>query len=356
MSLAHLHYLWRSTDPVSSAIRLSCWYIVIAGAWVLFSDRLLVLLTTNAEQLTGWQTIKGWIFVLIMAAWLGVERWRAISEQARINDELRAANTALQELNATLEQRINERTAPLQAANVALSQLNEELEAFIATVSHDLKAPLRAIEGYSQLLLRFYVQRLDDDGQQCLHSIRAAISQMNKLIDGLLEYTRIERKPLTQTEIHLEDVIEQILIVYADQIQRHGVVIERDLRCTTIYGDEISVTVALRNLIDNALKFSAHVPQPRLAIGADIEGNNTRLWVKDNGIGFDMRQHDRIFGVFQRLHSQETYPGSGMGLAIVRKAIERMGGRVWAESSPGIGTTFYLEFPNASASTSPAVD
>ncbi|GIV87594.1 MAG: hypothetical protein KatS3mg055_0112 [Chloroflexus sp.] len=188
-------------NPVTSALRLVGWYIVLAGAWVAFSDRLLTLMVSDIEQLTSWQTVKGWLFILVMAGWLGYERWRTLSRQQQINEELRATNTKLQELNASLERRIAERTAPLQAANAELSHINQELEEFTYAVSHDLKAPLRAIDGYSQILLRFHVQRLDTDGQQCLHNIRAAVTQMYQLIDDLLTYTHIERKSLEYTEI-----------------------------------------------------------------------------------------------------------------------------------------------------------
>lgn len=349
MSLAHLRQLWQSADPAPSALRLAAWYTIIAGAWIAFSDRLLTLMISDIESLTGWQTAKGWLFVLAMAGWLGWERWRALKRYQRINDELRA-------LNASLEQRIAERTAPLQAANAELSQINQELESFTATISHDLKAPLRVIEGYSQLLLRFHAHRLDDDGKQCLHSIRTATTQMNQLIDDLLAYTHIERKVLEYAEINLVAIIEEILAMHADHIEAHGVTVEQDIRCPVMRGDEIGITLALRNLIDNALKFTAHVPQPRLAIGAEALGDIVRLWVKDNGIGFDMRHHDRIFVIFQRLHPQDAYPGSGVGLAIVQKAIERMGGRVWAESSPGAGAIFYVEIPHATASPSSVAD
>lgn len=350
MSFASIRHFWRTNEPIASAIRLAGWYLLIAGSWVLFSDRLLAAITVNIDELTNWQTIKGWLFVLLMAGWLGIERWRTMRHYQRMNDELRATNAALQELNASLEQRIIERTAPLQMANQALSELNQELETFTATISHDLKAPLRVIDGYSQLLLRFHIQRLDEDGQQCLHSIRTAAAQMSQMIDDLLEYTHVERKALHYSVIDLSGLIDELLSYYADQILEHRMVIERDLRCTHLYADATGLALALRNLIDNAIKFSAHVPQPRLTIGSDVHDEMVRLWVKDNGIGFDMRDHERIFTIFQRLHSQETYPGSGVGLAIVRKAIERMGGRVWAESSPGVGAVFYLEIPHVGLS------
>ncbi len=178
-----------------------------------------------------------------------------------------------------------------------------------------------------------------------MYAIRRAAQQMNQLIDDLLAYSRFERRPLQTRALDLLPLIELLLTERQDDIHKRAVEVHLDLACTTAIADSEGLAQALRNLIDNALKFTRDVPTPRLEIGSRALQGRCRLWVRDNGPGFDMRYHDRIFEIFQRLHRAEEYPGTGVGLAIVRKAMERMGGRVWAESAPGQGATFYLELP-----------
>ncbi len=237
---------------------------------------------------------------------------------------------------AELEQRVAERTAELEAKNQAL-------ETFTYSVSHDLKAPLRGIDGYSRLLLEYHVDRLDEEGRTFLHSIRHATGQMRQLIDDLLAYSRLERRSLTTGRIDPRALIEALLIERADEIGQRNVSLTLNVSCEPVVADAEGLTQALRNLLDNALKFTHEVSEPRVEIGGRDTENGCILWVRDNGIGFDMQYHDHIFDIFQRLHRAEDYPGTGIGLAIVRKALERMGGRAWAESSPGTGATFYLE-------------
>jgi hypothetical protein len=167
---------------------------------------------------------------------------------------------------------------------------------------------------------------------------------MGVLIDDLLAYSRLERRELTMTTLSLAALVESVLEPYRHDFAQRGVELElavaSELRAQ---GDAQGFTIALRNLIDNALKFSRDSRPPRLAVSATRSGGTVRLTVQDNGLGFDMKFHDRIFAIFQRLHRAEDYPGTGVGLAIVRKAMERMGGRVWADSAPGRGAAFTLE-------------
>jgi len=239
---------------------------------------------------------------------------------------------------AELEQRVAERTAELEAKN-------RELETFAYSVSHDLKAPLRGIDGYSRLLLEDYAAQLDEEGRTFLHTIRRATEQMNQLIDDLLTYSRLERRSLTPGRVNPRTLVEALLAERAADIGQRRVSLTVDIPCEYVVADSESLTLALRNLLDNALKFTRDVAQPRIEIGGRQTPDSCIIWVKDNGIGFDMRYHDRIFEIFQRLHRAEDYAGTGVGLAIVRKAAERMRGRVWAESAPGEGATFYLEIP-----------
>jgi PAS domain S-box-containing protein len=229
-----------------------------------------------------------------------------------------------------------------------LRQANQELETFTDSVSHDLKAPLRGIDGYSRLLLSDHAERLDEEGRRFLSNIRQASQHMGVLIDDLLAYSRLERRQPTLGRQQLAPLVEAVLAACRHEAQQPGVAWEVDVAPELFARADVQgLTMALRNLVDNALKFSRDARPPRIRIAAWRGSGVLHLSVQDNGLGFDMKFHDRIFSIFQRLHRAEDYPGTGVGLAIVRKAMERMGGQVRAESSPGHGATFFLELPEA---------
>jgi PAS domain S-box-containing protein len=246
------------------------------------------------------------------------------------------AEDKLKRLNQELEHRVQERTQ-------ALSIANQELEAFSYTVSHDLKAPLRGIDGYSQLLIEECMEQLDDDGRDFVQRIRYGVSQMVDLINDLLEYSRMERRDMAREPVDLLPLVHQVIELYQSDIEASQTEVRLALGPATLPLDRDGFLVVLRNLVGNALKFSREVDKPCIEIGGRSEAGRRILWVKDNGVGFDMKYHDRIFGIFQRLHRPEEFPGTGVGLALVAKAVHRMGGRVWAESTPGAGATFFLE-------------
>lgn len=248
------------------------------------------------------------------------------------------AEEQLRQVNQALESRVAERTAQLR-------QANQELEAFSYTVSHDLKAPLRGIDGYSQLLVEEYGERLDDDGRQFVQRIRHGVQIMGELISDLLEYSRMERRDMAAEPVSLLPLVQQVLDGYEAEVHRQGAQVQLAMEPFTLALDREGMAVVLRNLIGNALKFSRDRQPPRVEIGSRSEAGRRILWVRDNGVGFDMKYHDRMFGIFQRLHRAEEFPGTGVGLALVFKAVQRMGGRVWAESTLGAGATFFLEFP-----------
>jgi PAS domain S-box-containing protein len=248
------------------------------------------------------------------------------------------AEAAVRALNETLEHRVEQRTKELQAKN-------RELETFTYSVSHDLKAPLRGIDGYSRLLLEDYSDKLDDEGRRFLESVRQASVQMGQLIDDLLAYSQLERRAIAMVALKPKAVVDALPVSYADEIRDRGVALTVALPDVAVMADANGLAQVLRNLLDNALKFTRGTPAPAIEIAGRVEGEKMILWVKDNGIGFDMKFTDRIFDIFQRLHRAEDYPGTGIGLAIVRKAMERMNGRVRAESAPGKGAAFYLEIP-----------
>lgn len=252
--------------------------------------------------------------------------------------ERKAALNEIRTLNAQLEQRVARRTAEL-------SIKNRELETFSYTVSHDLKAPLRAIDGYSRLLLENHADRLDEEARLFLQYIRNGTTQMGQLIEGLLAYSRLDLHSSGRKTVDLRTVIEQIAAKYREEIEVRDVVVSTDIVDAEVIADARGLALALGNLIDNAFKFTLKSDRPTIIIGGRPSETGFLIWVRDNGKGFDMRYHDRIFDMFQRLDRQEDYPGTGIGLSLVRKAMERMGGRCWAESRPGRGATFFLEIP-----------
>jgi len=256
---------------------------------------------------------------------------RDVTDRNLMEDEIR-------QLNAELEERVRMRTAELAAAN-------KELETFTYSVSHDLKAPLRGIDGYSRLLLEDHIEQLDEEGRLFLGNVRHGVDQMSQLIEDLLAYSRMERRSLNDMDIDLDRQLSTLLAERQDEFNAKGVVIRLDLAVHSVRADPDGLNMVLRNLIDNAVKFSRNSQPPTIEIKSVARPELAILSVKDNGIGFDMRFQDRIFEVFQRLQRSEDYPGTGVGLAIVRKAMQRMGGRVWVESKPGQGATFFLELP-----------
>lgn len=262
--------------------------------------------------------------------------------------ERKYAEEALRDAKVNLEHKVNERTAQLVAKS-------KELENFCYSVSHDLKAPLRGIAGYSRLLLESHHERLDEEGRGFLKNIGVATTLMSSLIEDLLSYSKLERRKLSTTAIRLSSFLPQLLDQFKDSIENVRLTVKvDDLR---ISADPDGLAIALRNLIDNALKFSRFAPEPAIEILAQPADDYCILSVRDNGIGFDMRFYHKIFEIFQRLHRAEDYPGTGIGLAMVHKAMERMGGRVWAESELGGGAVFYLKLPLYSTATAviPAV-
>jgi PAS domain S-box-containing protein len=263
---------------------------------------------------------------------------QTITSSTRDVTNRKQAEEHVLQLNAELERRVAERTYQLE-------DKNRELETFAYSVSHDLKAPLRGIAGYSHLLQEDYQDRLGEEGLLFLKNIQKAAYSMSQLIEDLLAYSRLERRLLVHNNIDYTQLVSQILEEKSLEIEQSNTVMTTSIECDQIVAEAEGLTQAMRNLIDNALKFSARSHPPRIEIGSRLTPSGVLLWVKDNGIGFDSQYQDRIFELFQRLHHSEDYPGTGIGLAIVRKIAQRLNGRAWAESSPGQGSTFYIELP-----------
>lgn len=253
------------------------------------------------------------------------------------------AEKELQKLNEELEQRVQERTAQLETKN-------RELESFAYSVSHDLKAPLRGIDGYSRLLLEDYSEKLDEEGKLFLHNIRHSAEQMNRLIEDLLAYSRLERRPWQKNKTNLKTLINFVAAGYELLTEKCNASLSIDLPDLEVDVDSEGLSLIIRNLLDNAFKFTDKEEVPEISIGGKKDNGHITLWVKDNGVGFDMQYSDRIFGIFDRLHRAEEYEGTGIGLAMVKKAAERMEAELSVTSSPNQGSTFYLKLPTLSKS------
>jgi PAS domain S-box-containing protein len=255
--------------------------------------------------------------------------------------ERRRAEQEIRQLNVELEQRVAERTSELEAKH-------REMESFTYSVSHDLKAPLRGIDGYSRLLASDHADRLAEEGRFFVAMIRKATAHMGDLIDDLLAYSRVERGRPKLGPVAPGPLVAAVVDGAAAEVAAGAIALRSAVEPGLLaLGERDGLVLALRNLLDNAIKFTAGRADRTIEIGARGAPDQVLFWVRDNGPGFDMRYHDRIFEIFQRLHRAEDYPGTGVGLAIVRKAVERMHGQVWAESAQGDGATFYIRLAAA---------
>jgi two-component system sensor histidine kinase/response regulator len=239
--------------------------------------------------------------------------------------------------NAALEQSVRERT-------VALEMANEELEAFSYSISHDLRAPLRHIEGFNQLLIEKYAGELPSDARRLVDIVCGETRRMGLLIDDLLRFSRLGRQPLNKQSINVSELFGEVLA----ELQREQAGRKVDTRlgelpgCT---GDRSLLRQVVVNLLSNAFKFTRHRENPVVEIGGGVQQDELTYFVRDNGAGFDMQYAHKLFGAFQRLHRAEEFEGTGVGLSIVQRVIVRHGGRIWAEAALGQGATFRFTLP-----------
>lgn len=258
----------------------------------------------------------------------GISMFWDITERKQTEQKIR-------DLNQQLEQRVQERTAQLEATN-------RELEAFSYSVSHDLRAPLRGIDGFSKALLMFYQDQLDDRAKHYLNRIRANSLRMGELIDDLLSLSRLTRSQMQRTEVNLSAIASEIMA------ELYQAAPERNVKFISTpglmaMGDTRLLRIVLENLLNNAWKYTSRQPKAEISFGAITTPNGKLAYfVKDNGAGFDMTYANKLFGAFQRLHSEAEFPGTGIGLATVKRIIHKHGGQVWAESAVNQGATFYF--------------
>jgi signal transduction histidine kinase len=262
---------------------------------------------------------------------------RVIGERGRAQAALEESEASLRELNQDLEQRVASRTAQLEAAN-------KDLEGFSYSVSHDLRAPIRAVGGFATLLGEDHAAELSEEARRKIGIIRSEAARMGRLIDDLLAFSRLGRKALEPVDIDMTEMARNVF----QRVNGTDAGPTPEFRLGTMppaHGDRGLFEQVWFNLLSNAVKFSAKREQPVIEAGGITTGNEHVYFVRDNGAGFDPRYQAKLFGVFQRLHREDDFPGTGVGLALVHRIVTRHGGRVWADGSPGQGATFHFSLP-----------
>lgn len=266
---------------------------------------------------------------------------KVISRTKELDDK---TNRLIKSQNALayLLEDVNESQVKMKLLNEQIAESNKELEAFSYSVSHDLKAPLRAISGFSQILSDDYSTKLPQEAQRYLGIISDNAVNMGALINGLLSFSRLGRTPLQNSQFDLQNIVSRIEGELKSEIKDRKIKINT-LPMPLINADESLLYHVMLNLISNAVKFTSKTKNPRIDLGCKSENNENIYYVKDNGIGFDMQYADKIFDVFQRLHSSDEFPGTGIGLSIVKRIIQKHNGRIWVQSAKNKGTTFFFE-------------
>ncbi|MBU1969268.1 MAG: two-component sensor histidine kinase [Gammaproteobacteria bacterium] len=270
---------------------------------------------------------------------IGIARIAPVFRSVRqAKEDAQLAEKEVRTLKEKLEARVTERTSQLEAAN-------KELEAFSYSVSHDLRSPLRAIDGFSSILLENYSAKLDDEGKRLLGVVRDNTSHMGQLIDDILQFSRTGRAELASVVVDMDRLVRDVLHELRHLTMGSTLQVEIG-HLPAVRGDSAMLRQVFVNLLTNAIKFSRTRDTPRIGIGAEVKERETVYYVKDNGVGFDLQHSDKMFGAFERLNNVNEFEGTGIGLAIVKRIVTRHGGRVWAEGKVNEGATIYFALPN----------
>ena len=320
LSVAALPILWRRRPHTV----LDLWLMVVVFVWIF--DSALAAVLNHARFDLGWYA--GRVYGLLASSFVLAV---LLLENGRLYALLAEAHAD--------ERRERERA---EARTAELAAVNRELDAFSYSVSHDLRAPLRAVDGYSRMIEEDYGGRLDQEGRRLLAVVRDSSQRMGMLIDDLLNLSRVGRAAIASAKIDMSALVREVQ-------QEAGIKLPATLTLEGIpggFGDRSLLKQVWANLMQNAVKYSGRQARPRIEIGGRTDGTEAVYWVRDNGVGFDMKYYEKLFGVFQRLHGAGEFPGTGIGLAIVQRVVARHGGRVWAEGRPGEGAVFYFALPN----------
>ena len=329
---------------------------VVAGVMA-EEDRLLEL-RQQASVAVDWRAtallIAGSIATILLLLWAyrivrqyAIERDRAETELHQANNQLQEKVIQLDRLNQELEDRVKERTAGLERSN-------QDLQQFAFVASHDLQEPLRMVSSYLGLLSKHCQGKLDAEAEKYIGFAIDGAGRMQTLIRDLLAYAQVSTQAPVLTRTRLADVVSQARYALLASLRETGAEIATE-PLPEVDVDPLKMSLVFQNLLSNAIKFRRHGEKPSIHIEALQEGNQWRISVRDNGIGFDPKYAQKIFGAFQRLHGKDVYPGTGIGLAVCNRIIELHGGRIWAEAQTGAGATFHFTLP-ALAVTSPATE
>jgi light-regulated signal transduction histidine kinase (bacteriophytochrome) len=271
---------------------------------------------------------------------------RLKTQHSQLGDELRNRADRMESEIFLRSKELGEANELLRSARDELASALKDLEQFSYSVSHDLRAPLRAIDGFSRMLEEDHCGRLDDDGRRLVNVVRENTAKMSRLIDGLLEFARLGKRPLKVGVVDMKTIVTDVLgEVRLNEKPLSEFARVEELR--PVYGDPLLLRQVWLNLLSNAAKYSSKRVQPRIAIACEPNGREVIYSVRDNGVGFDMQFSGKLFGVFQRLHTEREFAGTGVGLALAQQIVHRHGGRIWGDGAVDRGATFCFALPGA---------